>query len=339
MVLFMQGIMFYFPHWLWKQLDGGRIKNIIVGLNAFITDEGARDQKIKSLADYMHMRAKLGGEHNKWAGKFFFCECLNFVNVIWQIIFTDIFLDGEFSKFGTEVIKFSNMEPEDRVDPMSRVFPRMTKCIFQKFGGSGTIQRFDSLCVLSMNILNEKIYIFLWFWFIILAIITGINIVVRIFQMCSSTARNRFIKLESRGYLGTAVDRNDVHAVVQDLNYSDWLIFYFLAQSMDQRNFGQLVKHMAQTPDRYNSKKYADQRQGNGNGDQEMQPLADAERGAGGNNGDDGGDGGDKIYPNLDGQKSPDSPDSGSFSRTGTLRSSSKLPKTNAFKMNPFKKN
>jgi hypothetical protein len=44
----------------------------------------------------------------------------------------------------------------------------MTKCTFYKFGGSGTIQRFDSLCVLSMNIVNEKIYIFLWFWFIIL---------------------------------------------------------------------------------------------------------------------------------------------------------------------------
>jgi hypothetical protein len=45
---------------------------------------------------------------------------------------------------------------------------QMTKCTFYKFGGSGTIQRFDSLCVLSMNIVNEKIYIFLWFWFIIL---------------------------------------------------------------------------------------------------------------------------------------------------------------------------
>ena len=33
---------------------------------------------------------------------------------------------------------------------------QMTKCTFHKFGGSGTIQRFDSLCVLSMNIVNEK---------------------------------------------------------------------------------------------------------------------------------------------------------------------------------------
>lgn len=44
------------------------------------------------------------------------------------------------------------------------VFPRVTKCTFHKFGASGTIQKHDALCVLALNILNEKIFIFLWFW-------------------------------------------------------------------------------------------------------------------------------------------------------------------------------
>jgi hypothetical protein len=35
----------------------------------------------------------------------------------------------------------------------------MTKCTFHKFGGSGTIQKFDALCVLGMNIINEKVSI------------------------------------------------------------------------------------------------------------------------------------------------------------------------------------
>ena len=34
---------------------------------------------------------------------------------------------------------------------------RMTKCTFHKYGGSGTIQKFDALCVLGMNIINEKV--------------------------------------------------------------------------------------------------------------------------------------------------------------------------------------
>ena len=85
------------------------------------------------------------------------------------------------------------MEPEDRIDPMSRIFPKMTKCIFHKYGGSGTIQRFDALCVLSMNIVNEKIYIFLWFWFIILAVITGMNLIVRMASFFLPNVRQRYV--------------------------------------------------------------------------------------------------------------------------------------------------
>ena len=90
-----------------------------------------------------------------------------------------------------QVFNFANMEAEDRVDPMSRVFPRMTKCNFHKYGGSGTIEVIDALCVLSMNIINEKIYIFLWCWFILVALITGINIVVRLVQFFMPDVRQR----------------------------------------------------------------------------------------------------------------------------------------------------
>ncbi len=90
-----------------------------------------------------------------------------------------------------QVIGFTRMEPEDRVDPMSKVFPKMTKCTFHKYGGSGTLQVVDAMCVLGMNILSEKIYIFLWFWFILLAVITGIQIVIRIVQITMPGLRNR----------------------------------------------------------------------------------------------------------------------------------------------------
>jgi hypothetical protein len=51
----------------------------------------------------------------------------------------------------------------------------MTKCTFHKFGPTGTIQKFDGLCILPVNIINEKIYFFLWFWFIFLAITTAVQ--------------------------------------------------------------------------------------------------------------------------------------------------------------------
>jgi hypothetical protein len=72
----------------------------------------------------------------------------------------------------------------------------MTKCIFHKYGGSGTIQRFDALCVLSMNIVNEKIYIFLWFWFIILSVVTGLHLLLRVVQLFMPNVRDRLVYSE-----------------------------------------------------------------------------------------------------------------------------------------------
>ena len=99
----------------------------------------------------MKERMTMTHDHQMWALKFFLCESLNFINVVCQIFFTDAFLGGEFTKYGTEVIQFPSVDPENRIDPMSRIFPKMTKCMFHKYGGSGTIQRFDALCVLGMH--------------------------------------------------------------------------------------------------------------------------------------------------------------------------------------------
>ena len=86
--------------------------------------------------------------------------------------FVNFFLGGVFMTYGTDVINFMSMEDKDRSDPMMEVFPRVTKCTFHKYGASGTIQKLDALCVLGLNIINEKIYITLWFWFVILALIS-----------------------------------------------------------------------------------------------------------------------------------------------------------------------
>ena len=91
----------------------------------------------------------------------------------------DRFFDGTFITFGIEVLSFADRDQEDRIDPMVYVFPRMTKCTFHKFGTSGEIEKHDALCILPLNIFNEKIYIFLWFWFILLALITGVNLLIR----------------------------------------------------------------------------------------------------------------------------------------------------------------
>ena len=92
---------------------------------------------------------------------------------------------------------------EERVDPLAVVFPKVAKCSFHKFGPSGTTERHDGLCVLPLNIINEKIYIFLWFWFIIVASITGIFLIYRIAVLFGSGIRTAMIQVRSH-YHGDA---------------------------------------------------------------------------------------------------------------------------------------
>ena len=94
--------MFYAPHWIWKQLEGNRLNNILVGLNLRIADQGDKEKKVDQLNDYMKARLKenKGRDHQIWAIKFFICECLNlgmfinFVDIFWGFDHFGLFLDN-----------------------------------------------------------------------------------------------------------------------------------------------------------------------------------------------------------------------------------------------------
>ena len=124
---------------------------------------------------------------------------------------------------------------EERVDPLAVVFPKVAKCSFHKFGASGTVERHDGLCVLPLNIINEKIYIFLWFWFIILASITGMFLLYRLGVLFGAGIRTAMIQARSG-----RVSRDKIADILGEpgLNYfqqiGDFFLLYLIAKNMDE---------------------------------------------------------------------------------------------------------
>lgn len=224
-MLFFQAGLFYIPRYIWKIAEGGKMKSLLQGLDCPTVSDGAKASKKKLLLDYVVGNLHC---HTIYVAVFIFCEILNFINVIGQIYFMNMFLGGQFTSYGTDVIKFTETDQDERVDPMIRVFPRVTKCTFHQYGPSGDVQKHDAICVLPLNIVNEKIYVFLWFWFVFMAIISGLTLVFRALVIIFPKLRLHLLKMRSR-----LVQRDYAEIVVQKAQLGDWFVLDLLGKNMD----------------------------------------------------------------------------------------------------------
>ena len=60
------------------------------------------------------------------------------------------------------------MRTEPMINPMDEIFPKLTSCVYTAFGKSGSRQTYNGQCLISLNILNEKIFFFLWLFYVLL---------------------------------------------------------------------------------------------------------------------------------------------------------------------------
>jgi len=235
--LFFQAILFYIPRWLWKNWEAGKVGALTMDLDLGIISESEKRLKKKLILDYIYSNLK---HHNFWAYRYFFCEFLALINVVGQMFLLDRFFDGTFLTFGIEVISFADRDQEDRIDPMVYIFPRLTKCTFHKFGTSGELEKHDALCILPLNIFNEKIYIFLWFWMLGLSALTSIVVVYRVALCLSGSLRIYLFKLRYR-----RVKPECVEIVMDKTGVGDWFLLYLLGQNIDHIVFKDVFHELA----------------------------------------------------------------------------------------------
>ncbi|XP_012538834.1 innexin inx1 [Monomorium pharaonis] len=224
-VLFFQAVLCYIPQWLWSVWEGGLMRALVMGMNCGMESKDNIVKKKNALMDYLMMHIR---NHNTYVYRYFACEVLCLINIVGQLYMMNRFFDGEFFSYGLRVLQVSDTPQEDRIDPMIYIFPRVTKCIFHKYGASGTIQQHDSLCVLSLNIVNEKTYIFIWFWFLILCIMLIFLIIYRALIIFTPMIRPRLMHMSTR-----CLPIETCQSVGKKVDLGDWWILYILSSNMD----------------------------------------------------------------------------------------------------------
>lgn len=236
-VLFFQAVACYLPKFLWDAIEAGLMRTLVMGLNIGVCKEDEKFAKKQAIISYVLKRLK---RHRLYVLRYFACESLCLVNILIQLWMMNQFFNGEFFAYGWKVIQFSDTPQDQRFDPMVYVFPRVTKCIFHKFGASGSIQKHDSLCILPLNIVNEKTYIFIWCWFIILAVLLIGVVIYRLMIIVLPSVRVWLLQSINR-----MVPREAAQAIAQKTDLGDWWVLYMLGGNLDPPIFKDVVAELS----------------------------------------------------------------------------------------------
>ena len=91
---------------------------------------------------------------------------------------------------------------------LNLLFPRTAACDFNHYGMPGLPQNHNLICVLAPNALSEKIFVILWFWYLLLALITSLNLLLILSMMFPSAYIRKM-------YLARAVKTRKVRIVLE----------------------------------------------------------------------------------------------------------------------------
>jgi len=220
LILLTQALFFYMPRILWRSLNNKcaiDVDNIVEQAESFErTDTPENKDKTMDLMIKQLDRFLMSRDHYHASCTLSFTDCVsrmccpvcgrksgNYLtliylvvklvyigNVIGQIFLMDAFLGANYHMYGIDVVS-ALIKGADWSD--SPRFPRVTMCDFQ-VRRLGNLQRYTVQCVLTINLFNEMIYLFIWFWLVFVAAMACLSFLRWALRMLSATDRKRFVK-------------------------------------------------------------------------------------------------------------------------------------------------
>uniref|UniRef100_A0A914GPN7 Innexin n=1 Tax=Globodera rostochiensis TaxID=31243 RepID=A0A914GPN7_GLORO len=210
-VLALQAVMFYLPNWIWKTLhqqSGVDLETAIGDARALRSMPSAkRAQELGKLVQYLNETLEL--HEARRTPRYFFCmrfgrtlgsyvsmlyliiKLLYLLNVCGQFMLLNAFIGRGYNVWGWTALQslWTGSGWHD-----SPVFPRVSLCDF-RVRRLANMHRYTVQCVLMINMFNEKIYLFIWFWFLLVAASTLINFLYCLISLVPPVSRERQLRL------------------------------------------------------------------------------------------------------------------------------------------------
>ncbi|ESN91764.1 hypothetical protein HELRODRAFT_70423 [Helobdella robusta] len=121
-------------------------------------------------------------------------KILYVANAVGQLFLLDAFLKIDYHMYGVHIVE-KLVRGQDW--GYSEKFPRVTLCEFD-IRYQSRLHSYVVQCALTINLFNEKLFTFLWFWFVFLAFATAVNFLRWLFRSLYWPGHVQYVRKQIR---------------------------------------------------------------------------------------------------------------------------------------------
>jgi hypothetical protein len=182
---------------------------------------------------------------------YFSIKLLYVINTIGQFFLLNNFLSFEFTSYGVEALR-KMYNGEDWFE--SPTFPRVTMCDFMVRRLGSNQHWYSVQCTLPFNMYNEKIFLGIWFWLIILTIFNILSIISWIISLSQGrrlAAINRYLTISRpREEESRIFTKENTMNLLRYLKIDGYLIFRLIGRNTDEIAAGKIMRYLYNASER-----------------------------------------------------------------------------------------
>ena len=231
-LFFIQAVFFMIPHYIWRLAENGLMTFFCYKMKLPEIDENLRNKRVEQLVKLFSMYKQ---RNQTYAILMISVEFLEFVNCLLQFYVLNVAINGQFLTFGIDYFMSENI--------VDFIFPKLAKCQYNRFGPGGDLINHDALCLLPLNVLHDKMFLFAWVYFIFLASASMLLLLYRSICLCSKRLRRMTLQ-------GSSNERT-LKSFCDNAKFGDYIVVCQISKNVDMESFNNFMLQLISCRNKY----------------------------------------------------------------------------------------
>ena len=109
-------------------------------------------------------------------------------------------------------------------------------------GHSGDVSHTSGMCTLPINIINAKIYLIIWVWYLTMIIIILLHLLCHLMVLLAPYLRQAFLQRRAKN-----TPSNHIKRLIKRCSYGDYILLMTLANNLDSTQFNCLISQICES--------------------------------------------------------------------------------------------